>query len=131
MNVEAGDGGSAGVVISNAIRSFKHIDYDKRYIVLDSDLPPTSAEYKKALKEKYTIILWSPMCLEGMLLDTLKQKVNKTETSQHLKKRLQPQLSGPHTDAKSYAKLFTKQCVIDSSNQSLIDVLQAITENAQ
>lgn len=126
--VEAGDGGSAGNIIQNAIRSFKAVDYDKRYLVLDSDLPPTNAEMKKAHQNGYKIILWSPQCLEGALLDVLGERVNDHETSQDLKRRLHPRLDGKHTDMNSYQSLFPEDILATTMNQSVGSVKKVLLD---
>ncbi len=120
--IEAGDGGSAGNIIQNAIRSFKTEDFDKRYLVLDSDVPPTDAEIKKAYHNGYKIILWSPQCLEGALLDVLGERVNTHETSRGLKKRLHPRLDGKHTAASSYKTLFPQAIIESTHNASVTSV---------
>lgn len=79
VKVEAGDGGSPGNVITHAIRKYQGKDYDRRLFVLDADLPPDEADYKRATKEGYEIILWQPQCLEGALLDSLGEPVGNTK----------------------------------------------------
>ncbi|MFD1216875.1 hypothetical protein [Microbulbifer celer] len=120
VKVEAGDGGSPGNIITNAIRSFRHKGYDRRFMILDSDLPPSPAENKKAEREGYQIILWSPQCLEGALLDVMGEPVGDHETSQQLKKRLHPMLAGPHTSPAAYADLFTRQTLDKTTNGSVV-----------
>lgn len=122
VKVEAGDGGSAGVVINHAIRSFKGQAYDRRVLVLDEDLPPSAAESHKARQAGYEIILWSPQCLEGALLTVLGEQVNPHETSQHLKQRLHHRLNGPHTQAAAYAQLFPLALIDQTHNASLVAI---------
>ena len=88
--IEAGDGGSPGNIITTAIRAFKGVDYDRRFLVLDSDIPPSAAEVKQARSAGYQIILWSPQCLEGALLEVRGERVGEHETSQGLIPRWQP-----------------------------------------
>lgn len=127
LKVEAGDGGSAGNIITHAIRAYKSIGYDQRILVLDSDLPPSAQETKSARQAGYEIILWSPQCLEGALLETLGERVNDRETSQMLKARLHPRLAGASTDAKAYAPLFPKPVLEATRNASVAQVRDAIT----
>ena len=130
VKVEAGDGGSPGNIITNAIRSFKAFDYKCRFIVLDSDLPPTAAEIKKAERAGYTIIQWEPQCLEGSLLEVLGEKVNEHETSQNLKSRLHAKISGKHTDPNAYASLFTKSVLEAATNDSVKAVISALNNES-
>ena len=120
--IEAGDGGSAGNVIENAIRSFKSIDYDRRILVLDSDLPPTIEQEKRPQRNGYCIILWSPQSLEGALLDVLGEKVGDYESSQKLKQRLHPRLAGKHTTPSAYRILFPLSVLEQTHNVSVSQV---------
>ncbi|MFL0807998.1 MAG: hypothetical protein K6L60_11995 [Oceanobacter sp.] len=120
--IEAGDGGSADVIITNSLRTYRNTAYNRKLLVLDSDLPPSSVKAKKAAEAGFGIILWSPECLEGALLDVLEESVNVHETSQNLKVRLHPLLSGSHTDSKAYAKLFPRPVLEKSRNDSVNQV---------
>lgn len=120
--IESGDGGSPGNIITTAIRTFRGIDYDRRILVLDSDIPPSRDEVRQANHAGYDVILWSPQCLEGALLDVLGERVGEHETSQMLKRRLHPQLDGPHTASTSYATLFTKPRLEATGNMSVTQV---------
>ena len=120
--VEAGDGGSPGNIITTAIRTFRGVDYDRRILVLDSDIPPSAAEEKQARSAGFEIILWSPQCLEGALLEVLDERVGEHETSQRLKARLHPRLAGPHTEAAAYAVLFPKPRLDAATNHSVREV---------
>lgn len=126
VKVEAGDGGSPGNVITHAIRKYQGKDYDRRLFVLDADLPPDEADYKRATKEGYEIILWQPQCLEGALLDSLGEPVGEHESSQELKARLHPRLDGRHTDASAYATLFTRQILDTGRNVTVTQVRKAL-----
>ena len=120
VKVESGDGGSAGNIITNAIRSYRDSGYDKRLLLLDADLPPSDADHKRAVAAGYEIILWQPQCLEGALLETLGDRVRGHETSQQLKARLHPRLAGKHTDAASYAVLFPREVLDAAANHSIV-----------
>lgn len=127
VQVESGDGGSAGNIITNAIRSYRSGDYDRRILLLDADLPPDQAEVKRAQKAGYEIILWQPQCLEGTLLDALGEPVRPHETSQQLKLRLHAKLTGHHTEPAAYAPLFTRERVANTRNQSLSALYRALS----
>lgn len=123
-------GGSPGNIITNTVRKYRDGDYDKRYIVLDSDVPVDSASQKRAKQAGYDIILWSPLCLEGALLDTLNETVQPYETSQQLKQRLQPKLCANHTDPQAYSVLFTKS-VLEASHNTSIKKVRLILLNTK
>jgi len=130
VKIEAGDGGSPGNVITHAIRKYQGKGYDRRLFLLDADLPPDEADYKRAAKEGYQIILWQPQCLEGALLDTLGEAVGQHESSQQLKARLHPRLDGRHTDASAYATLFTRQILDSACNAAVTKVREALKARA-
>ncbi len=127
--IEAGDGGSADVIITNTLRTFKDTAYNTKLLVLDADLPPSPAKIRAAKENGFHIILWAPQCLEGALLDVLGEPVNTHETSQNLKKRLHPQLPRHHTQPEAYATLFTKPVLETTSNQSVIEVRNIIAQS--
>lgn len=124
VKVEAGDGGSPGNIIKNASRSFSAIDYSRRVIILDADIPPSQSELSEARKKGYEIVLWSPKCLEGALLEVLGERVGEHETSQQLKTRLHPRLKGHHTDCQAYEVLFARPVLEQAGNVSIKRVLQ-------
>ena len=126
VKVESGDGGSAGNIITNAIRSYRDSGYDKRLLLLDADLPPSDADRKRALAAGYEIILWQPRCLEGALLEALGELVRDHETSQQLKARLHPRLAGRHTDAAAYAVLFPRAVLDAAVNLSIVTLRTAL-----
>lgn len=121
-------GGSPGNIIANTTRKYRDSDYDKRYIVLDSDIPIDTSSRKLAQKKGYEIILWSPICLEGALLETLNEIVTPSETSQQLKRRLHPMLWTHHTEIKAYSKLFPKAVLEVSRNKSIQTVRSVLTD---
>jgi len=125
VKVEPGNGGSAGNVITHAIRAWQSRDYDRRLFLLDADLPPSEAQRKRARAAGYDIILWRPQCLEGALLETLAERVQAHETSQQLKARLHPRLDGGHTEPKAYAQLFTR-AVLDADRNAAVAELRGV-----
>nr|WP_298166467.1 hypothetical protein [uncultured Pseudomonas sp.] len=126
VKVESGDGGSAGNIITNAIRSFRDSGYDRRLLLLDADLPPTPQERKRAEQAGYAIILWAPQSLEGALLDALGEAVQPHETSQQLKQRLHPRLAAKHTEAAAYAALFTRELLASTHNRPISQLRRAL-----
>lgn len=130
VKVEAGDGGSAGNIITNVIRTHRNSDFDRRILVLDSDLPPAQAERRKAEQAGYDIILWRPQCLEGALLEVLGEKIGAHENSQQLKQRLHPRLADRHTEPAAYAELFPRPVLEKTTNESVCS-LRHYLENKQ
>ncbi|MDM8348284.1 hypothetical protein P8H27_05170 [Pseudomonas sp. sp1636] len=126
VKVQAQDGGSPGNIISNAIRSYRNTEYNRRILLLDADLPPSDAEYKRAAVAGYTVILWRPQCLEGALLEALDEPVQAHETSQQLKQRLHPRLDGRHTEPAAYAELFTRPVLDATGNHSIVTLRMAL-----
>lgn len=118
-SIQKASGGSPGNVITHAIRKNKQREFNQRFIVLDSDIAVEPAAQKLAKEKDYTLIFWHPQCLEGTLLTVLGENVTQTETSQQLKQRLQPKLSGHHTESDAYANLFTKDILTTTDNESI------------
>lgn len=66
--------GSPLAIVKSALKN-KHADYDKRYVLMDSDIEIPQQCLAYAKKNKVTIILSTPVCLEGMLLEVLELRV--------------------------------------------------------
>lgn len=126
VSVESGDGGSAGNIITNAIRSYRGSDYDRRILLLDADLPPDQSEVRRAHQAGYQIILWLPQCLEGALLDALGEPVRGHETSQQLKQRLHPMLASHHTEPAAYSTRFPLDLLESTRNNSISQLRRAL-----
>lgn len=125
--IEKQSGGSPGNIIRNATRKYKDRAYDQRFLVLDSDIQLTQPEYDRARQSGYRVILWSPVCLEGALLDVLGDMVSESETARQLKDRLHPRLAGNHTQPEAYATLFPKPVLESSDNASVNTVRKALS----
>ncbi|MDR5874312.1 hypothetical protein [Vreelandella gomseomensis] len=126
--IEKQSGGSPGNIIDNAARKYDSQDFDRRFIVLDADVPLTQQQRDKARKQGFRLILWSPTCLEGALLETLDERVNDHETAQQLKDRLHPRLAAHHTEPAAYAGLFPRPVLQAATNASVVDVRSALAE---
>lgn len=124
--IEKQSGGSPGNIITNATRKYGHLAFDQRFLVMDADVPPTQQDRDKASKYGYKIILWSPTCLEGALLEVLGERVIGHETAQQLKNRLHPRLAGNHTQPAAYAVLFPRAVLQASENISVNTVRNAL-----
>lgn len=127
IKIETADGGSPEDIIRSAIKN-KHITYDKRYVLMDSDIPLSEHNINYAKNHKIIIIQSSPICLEGMLLEILGQ--NPPSTNKKCKSMLHPLLSGEPTEKSSYIQKFTKT-VLDSSPKSQIIDLRKIMAHSE
>ncbi|GGX46266.1 hypothetical protein [Saccharospirillum salsuginis] len=125
--VQKESGGSPENIIANTLRKYKNGAYERRFIVLDSDVPVSDASQKEAEKKGYTLILWAPLCLEGALLDVLGESFRPGETSQSMKDRLHPRLKAHHTEPEAYEDLFPKPVLADTTNESVVSVRKALT----
>lgn len=126
VTIERGNGGSPWNIIEHAIRKNMNKSFDQKIILIDEDVPPNDSSIKKAKKNKFSIIIWRPQCLEGALLETLGEKVTEGMKSCRLKKLLHPRLNGCHTDKAAYAELFTQEVVEGTTNESIQEVLGKI-----
>lgn len=126
VKIESGDGGSPHDLIKNTIKKISHIDYNKIVIFMDSDVEIRASDRAEAKRNKITLILSEPVCLEGYLLRLLGRLV--PSNAEQCKSILHGLLSGPPTETKSYACLFNKE-FIESSNDTILDKLKAIISN--
>jgi len=126
ITIETADGGSPKDIIRSAFKN-KHISYDYRCVLMDSDIPLSDENKNTAKKYKINIIQSRPICLEGMLLEVLNQIAPNTNAK--CKALLHPQLSGKPTEKESYRIQFTKPILDVSSKQEIIK-LKAILSNA-
>lgn len=108
VKIDAASGGSPIEIIDETIRKYNHADYDKKVILLDADIPIRQQDRDKARKNNIELIISSPVCLEGMLLEILEYKVAEFSSATECKKRLHPMLSGEPTKSSSYAQSFPK-----------------------
>jgi len=121
VTVEAGDGGSPGNVINNSIRKNSSKEFDKKVVILDSDVQITRRDRTLADQNDYDILQWSPVCLEWSLLEVLSERVG-NETCRALKNRLERLVAGKLTDKKSYEKRFTCKVLEETQQSSVRDV---------
>ena len=126
VKIASADGGSPKDIIEVVIKKSKNADYDKRYVLMDSDIPLSDKEYKLAKDNKITLLLSEPLCLEGMLLDVLGQK--SASTSQACKDKLHPLLAGKPTEKQSYRVKFSKP-VLDTTTKQTIVTLRNVLAN--
>ncbi|MBA3988869.1 MAG: hypothetical protein C0463_07035 [Idiomarina sp.] len=128
VTVEAGDGGSPSTMVKNLIRKHSHADFDRRFLMIDEDIPVPESVHARAKQAKIEIILSTPVCLEGMLLEVLSQRVAEGSSASDCKALLHPQLSGSPTRSQSYRELFPEP-VINQSRKHQIIKLRALLRN--
>lgn len=128
VTVNSADGGSPGDIIDTVIRKHRHTDFDKRYVLLDSDVPIDQRDRAKARKHMIELVESTPLCLEGMLLEILGQRAGVTNNA--CKMALHPQLAGKPTDPKAYGVLFPHP-VLDATAKEQIVTLRHVIANTE
>ncbi len=128
LTIDAASGGSPIEIIDETIRKSNHAGYDRKLILLDTDVKIRQQDRDKAKKNKIELIISTPVCLEGMLLDILGINVPESLASASCKSRLHARLAGLPTSSASYAELFTKP-ILDASAKEQIVKLKKIISN--
>jgi hypothetical protein len=125
VKIESSDGGSPRNILMSAKKN-QEAAYDKRYVLMDSDVAIQQQDWAYAEKNKIEVILSTPVCLEGMLLDVLGAKVGTCGDS--CKTKLKPFLGGCPTQKTSYQKSFPKE-VLDVTEKEAIVSLRKLISN--
>ena len=118
VKIDSADGGSPQDIVRTTVKKSRHIDYDRKFILMDSDIAVDDATKKLAKDNNITIILSEPLCLEGMLLNLL--GLNVPDTSKKCKTFLHPKLDGNPADKNSYIRLINKNLLENSSLRQII-----------
>lgn len=129
LKVTSADGGSPSDIINTTQRKYRHAAYDKCFILLDEDVIISQQDRDKARKANIGLIISTPICLEGMLLNILDRPVP-TKNATACKKVLHPQLSGDPTRPESYDKLFPKPVLQNTPVKQILQ-LRKLIENQQ
>jgi hypothetical protein len=79
VTINSADGGSPHDVIKTAIKKTSHAAYDQKYIFMDSDVAIKQQDLSLAKRNNIIVLLSEPLCLEGMLLDILGQRILKIQ----------------------------------------------------
>ncbi|MBU1620503.1 MAG: hypothetical protein KJ556_06710 [Gammaproteobacteria bacterium] len=127
LTIHSADGGSPNDIIKATQRKYLHADYDRSFILMDSDIPVRQQDWDLARKSGIELILSTPLCLEGMLLDVLNQKVPANFTSTQCKATLRPYLSGEPVFPGSYNPTFDKAVLDASTKAQIIKLRQLIS----
>ena len=104
ITIDASNGGSPYDVINTAVKYRHGATFDRRAVLLDSDIVLTAQATKLAQSHGVEVIQSSPVCFEGMLLQILDR--TPPQTSPLCKAELHPLLNGHPTQMASYAELF-------------------------
>lgn len=128
ITLDFSSGGSPHDIIKDTVKKSRHVGYDKKFILMDSDVPVNQQDIKAAKNSGITILYSKPLCLEGMLLSVLGQ--NTPHTAQKCKSALHPQLSDNPALSKSYDPLFAKP-VLDETNHATVAMLRSLLGNKQ
>ena len=127
VTLDFAGGGSPHDVIKYTVKQTQHRAFDYIYILMDSDVAIEAKDTKTAKEKNFILLQSEPLCLEGMLLEVLKQAA--LPTSQACKNKLHPQLSGSPTEASSYSPLFDKP-VLDKTTKMTIVTLREILKKS-
>ncbi|MDF1644050.1 MAG: hypothetical protein P1U80_07680 [Pseudomonadales bacterium] len=128
VTINSADGGSPGDIIETVRRKHRHADFDKSYILLDSDITITQQNRDAARKRNIELIESTPYCLEGMLLDILGQNI--PSTSRECKTILHPQLNDNPATPSAYTTLFPGT-VLNTTTKHQIVTLRNVIANKQ
>lgn len=129
VKVDAADGGSPRDIIRTVHQKYRNIDFGRRCILMDSDVPVSVSDRELAKKCNLELLLAKPVCLEGLLLSVLGSDAGERSAAQ-LKGMLHPQLDGRPTDKKSYARLFSRG-ILDSCQVDIVQRLIALLTNKE
>ena len=126
VKISNANGKGSAHVVDFALKQSQNRDYDDVAALLDTDDVWTDALKKHAKKNKIKLVPSEP-CVEGLLLEILDEF--KMDSSQHLKEKMHPKLSGKKTEATSYATLFTVELLEErktkvASLNTLIQLMQ-------
>lgn len=128
ITLDFSSGGSPHDIIKDTVKKSRHVGYDQKFILMDSDVPVRQQDIKAAKDSGITILYSTPLCLEGMLLNILGKNI--PHTAQKCKSALHPQLSDNPALPKSYEPLFSKR-VLDQSTHNTIKQLRSLLGKTQ
>lgn len=123
ITIDASSGGSPYDVINTAVKFRNCAAFDRKAVLLDSDIALTVQATKLAKSHRVEVIQSSPVCLEGMLLQVLAK--TPPQTSPLCKAELHPLLNGHPTQMASYAVLFDRS-VLNVCTHSAIKRLREL-----
>lgn len=128
VTLDFSSGGSPHDIIKDTVKKSRHVDYDQKFILMDSDVPVKPEDIKVAKDSDINILYSKPLCLEGMLLSILAQSI--PNTAKKCKSVLHPQLSDNPALSTSYEPLFAKP-VLDKTNHATVVTLRSLLGSKQ
>jgi len=128
IKVDAASGGSPIEIIDDTIRKNNHAEYDRKVILLDTDVVIKQQDRDKARKHKIELIESTPICLDGMLLDLLGHNISATSSATDCKHRLHALLNGDPTSIASYSALFPIN-ILNATTKPQIQRLISLLKN--
>lgn len=128
VTIESEDGGGPKSMIDNVIRKHRHQDFNHKALLLDEDKEIPANARRKAEKNQLELIISRPVCLEGMLLEVLGEKVPADASASDCKARLRPKLGEPSTNWQAYENCFP-QTVLDTTSVQAIARLRELLKN--
>lgn len=126
IKLDTANGGSPHDIIKATIKKVSHRSYDRKFILMDSDVAIVPKDLQLARNKGIQVLLSEPFCLEGMLLDILSLSV--PDNAIDCKKKLHPLLDGSPTLPQSYASQFPKP-VLDAAEKQTIADLRLVLSN--
>ena len=132
INIKRGMGGGDGLkFISEVKKEARFIEYDEKYIVLDSNgkTKEKREDLETSAQEEKIQLIWQQPCLEGVFLRILKDKnFITTKSSQHCKSTFKDSYLTSNTQSLTtlvLERIFSK-IILDKKRQQLPELNQLI-----
>ena len=114
IKVQPGQGGGPSIMIQNAVNFNHGAEYKEKYIFLDSEQlnKGDKKEHEEEAKSKGITLIWSPICLENLLLQILDNcpPMNKANKAKEYKNYFEEHYNqGKSQLKKLLPKLFPKE----------------------
>ncbi len=122
ITIKNARGKGAAHVVDVAIRQARNADYDKRAVLLDTDVGWNQATEKLARQSKIQVLTSTP-CLESLLLEIHRQPVDNRNSTQ-LKTAFLFEFGRPASDERVYAEHFSRERIEAAIER--IPVLQSL-----
>lgn len=123
VTIRNAQGGSPISIVTQVIRFTRLNNYDKKIVLLDTDLA-WPAELKKTAKDHGILMLGSKPCLEGLLLSMLKMPAS--TSSKDCKRTLQSHTNADMTEWRHYESCFSRE-VVEKARVFLVELDKLLT----
>ena len=128
VKVDAASGGSPIEIVDETIRRYHHARFDRKVVLLDSDVVIIQQVRDKARRNGIELIVSTPVCLEGMILELMGERVSETARSEDRKRQLAAIVAGDRTDPTFYA--FLSKTLLDSTDKEQVRRLIQLISNS-